>query len=172
MDVRAGNRLQLDALECGRASFRQTVTVMPESALRTRFFQRESLSGGFVAAGAGRRWTHALPLRAALIAGCALSIGIAAYVGEPTSFADDLALARLLRGMALIKSVMALVAVAVVLWRFGRPVSTPVAAGYLLGCWVVVGSTMLIWQLSWIPAAAVLFHAAGLSMLLLSWREQ
>ena len=101
-----------------------------------------------------------------------MSIGIAAYLGDPTSFGDDLALARLLRGMALIKGAMAVAAVAAVLWRFGRPVSAPAAAGYLLGSWVVVGSTMLIWQLSWIPAAAVLFHAAGLSMLLVSWRER
>jgi hypothetical protein len=149
---------------------------MSES-VRERFLHRDSLLGGFVAAdpadsGAGTPSVHALPLRAALMAGCAISVGITAYLGDPSGFTNDLALTRLLRGMALIKGAMALAAVAVVLWRFGRPVAMPVAAGYLLGSWVLVGSTMLVWQLTWIPAAAVLFHVAGLSMLLVSWRER
>ena len=145
---------------------------MPESALRARFLHRESLIGGFVAAEPGTRSGYAGPLRAALVAGCAISIGIAMYLGDPSSLTHDPALARLLRGMALIKGVMALAAVAAVLWRFGRPASAVAAAGYLVGSWVLVGSTTLVWQLSWIPAAAVLFHAAGLSMLLVSWRER
>jgi hypothetical protein len=31
---------------------------------------------------------------------------------------------------------------------------------------------MLIWQLTWIPLAAVVFHAAALGMLVLGWRER
>jgi hypothetical protein len=107
------------------------------------------------------------------MAGCAISVGLAMYVGDPGSFTQaDPALARLLRGMALIKGGIVFAALAAVVWRFGRPVSKPGAAVYLFGSWIMVGSTMLIWQLSWIPAAAILFHAAALSMLLVSLRER
>jgi hypothetical protein len=126
-----------------------------------------------VSADVGWRSVHDGRLRIGLTAGCAISICIAVYFGDPGSFTHaDPALARLLRGMALIKGAIAIAAVAAVWWRFARPVSKPVAAGYLLGSWLLVGSTMLIWQLSWIPAAAILFHAAAVSMLIVSWRER
>jgi len=102
-----------------------------------------------------------------------MAIGIAAYLGDPTGFTQaDPALGRLLRGMALIKGVIALAILAAVWWRFGRPVFKSAAAVYLSGSWIVAGSTMLIWQLSWIPLAALLFHAAALSMLVVGWRER
>jgi len=41
-----------------------------------------------------------------------------------------------------------------------------------LACWAIAGSTMLIWQLSYIVPAALLFHAAAMSLLLVSWRER
>ncbi len=155
---------------------------MAESALRALLLHRESLtglhresvSGGLVvSADTGRRAVHPGRLRTGLMVGCAVSMGIALYLGDPSGYLQaDPALARLLRGMALIKAGIALAIVAAVLWRFGRQVSKPVAAGYLLGSWMLVGSTMLVWQLSWIPAAAVLFHAAALSMLFVSLRER
>ena len=105
--------------------------------------------------------------------GSAISIGIAAHLGDPGSFINaDPALSRLLRGMALIKGMIVIATVAALLWRFDKPLSKPVAAAYLLGSWAMVGATTLIWQLSWIPAAAILFHAAFLSMLFVSWRER
>ncbi len=144
---------------------------MPESTLRAYFLHRGSTSGATsISAAVGRRSTHAGRLRIGLMMGCVVSLGIAAYLGDPTGFVSDPPLARLLRGMALIKGLMAIAAIAAVWWRFGQPVLKPVAAGYLMGSWALVGSTMLIWQLTWIPAAAILFHAAGLSMLIVSWR--
>jgi hypothetical protein len=107
------------------------------------------------------------------MAGCALSIALAAHLGDPLGIVQaDPPLARLLRGMALIKGLIALAIVAAVWWRFGRPISRPVAAAYLAGSWMLAGSTTLVWQLSWIPLAAVVFHVAALSMLLVSWRER
>jgi hypothetical protein len=136
---------------------------MPQLALRAL---------PFASAVAGRRSVHTWPLRIALLTGCMISLGIAAHWGDPSSFVHDPALSRLLRGMALIKAAISMAVVAAVLWRFGRPLSKPGAAGYLFGAWALVGSTMLIWQLSWIPAAAMLFHAAFVSMLFVSWRER
>lgn len=147
---------------------------MTESVVRAFFSHRQSLAGGpGVSAVAGQRSVPTWPLRTALMAGCAIAIGIAADVGDPSGFTHaDPALSRLLRGMALIKGVIAIAIVAAVWWRFGRPVFRSATAGYLLGSWILMGSTALIWQLSWIPLAAILFHAAALSMLFVSWRER
>jgi hypothetical protein len=117
-------------------------------------------------------WTPAL-WRGAVIAACVIAIGAAAWFGDPRDYVQaDPALARLLRGMALIKALIALAAIAAVLWRFRFPVLPPVAIGYVLGSAVLAGSTMCIWQLSFIPQAAVLFHMAGVGMLVVGWRER
>jgi hypothetical protein len=102
-----------------------------------------------------------------------MAVGIAAWLGDPSGYLHaDPALARLLRGMALIKGMIALAAVSAVFWRLTWSVSKPVAASYLIASWAITGSTMLIWQLSYIVPAALLFHAAALSLLLVSWRER
>ncbi len=81
-------------------------------------------------------------------------------------------MARLLRGMALIKGMIALGAVSAVYWRLAWPVGRLVAATYVITALVLVGSTTLIWQLSYIALAAVLFHVAALTMLIVGWRER
>jgi hypothetical protein len=78
----------------------------------------------------------------------------------------------LLRGMAVIKGMIAIAAVGAVFWRMGWRVSRAGAAAYLVASWALTGSTMIIWQLSFIVPAALVFHAAALSMLLISWRER
>jgi hypothetical protein len=62
--------------------------------------------------------------------------------------------------------------VGAVFWRLRWPISPAVAAGYLLGSSAMAGSAMLIWQLSFIPPAALLFQLAALTLLLLGWRER
>ena len=112
-------------------------------------------------------------LRGGLVSGCAMTIGIAAWLGDPVDYLRaDPALARLLRGMALIKGMIAIAVVGAVFWRLAWPVSRTAGAAYLFCSWAVVGSTMLIWQLSYIVPAALLFHVAALSLLLVSWRER
>lgn len=112
-------------------------------------------------------------MRIGLLAGCAVAVALAAWAGEPSAYLQaDPALARLLRGMALIKGLIATGAVGAVFWRLGWSVSSSAAACYLLSSWALTGATVLIWQLSFILPAALLFHAAALSMLLMSWREK
>ncbi len=112
-------------------------------------------------------------LRSGLVLGCAVAIGIAAWLGDPSGYLQaDPALARLLRGMAVIKGMIAIAAVGAVFWRLGWRVSRAGAAAYLVASWALTGSTMIIWQLSFIVPAALVFHAAALSMLLISWRER
>lgn len=113
-------------------------------------------------------------LRGGLVTGCVIAMGVAAWQGSPVEYLQaDPALARLLRSMALIKGMIAIAIVGAVFWRLAAsPVSKTAAAGYLACCWALAGSSMLIWQLSYIVPAALMFHAAVLSLLLLSWRER
>ena len=114
----------------------------------------------------------ALLLRCALLLGCLLAIGLAVGWGDPSGFLTaDPALARLLRGMALIKGLIAMAAVAAVFWRLARPVSWIAGAAYLVGCWALAGATLMIWQLSHIIVAALMFHAAAVALALVSWRD-
>ncbi len=111
--------------------------------------------------------------RTATLASCVLAVVVAARLGHPAPYLDaDPALAHLLRGMALIKAFIALGSIGAVFWRCGWALSAPVAVGYAAGASLLAGSTMLIWQLTWIPLAAVVFHAAALGMLVLGWRER
>jgi hypothetical protein len=73
--------------------------------------------------------------------------------------------------MALLKGFAVAAAVAALLWRLGRGVTLPVAAGYLLSAWAMSAATVLIWQLVHIPLAAVLFHAALIGLLVAAWRD-
>jgi hypothetical protein len=96
-----------------------------------------------------------------------VAIGIAAWLGDPVDYLHaDPALARLLRAMALIKGMIAIAAVGAVFWRLAWPVSRTAGAAYLASSWAVAGSTMLVWQLSYIVPAALMFHVAALSLLL------
>jgi hypothetical protein len=110
--------------------------------------------------------------RAGLIAACALSIGLAAWAGHPTGYLEaDPALAHLLRAMALIKGLIVLGALGAALWRYGWEITAPVAVGYAACIAVLAGSATLIWQLTLIPLAALMFHAALIGLVYVGWRE-
>jgi hypothetical protein len=148
---------------------------MAQSILGPLFPHRKALDAALGADAPAVRsaWSAALPLRAALLVGCALAIGMAGWLGDPSGYLQaDPALARLLRGMALIKGMIVIGAVAAVYWRLAWPARPVAAASYLAASWVLAGSAMLIWQLSYIVLAAVLFHAAALSLLIVGWRER
>jgi hypothetical protein len=116
---------------------------------------------------------QAMFLRALLLCGCLAMVAIAAWIGRPAAYlASDADLARLLRGMALIKGFLALAAVGVLLWRFGHPLSQRMAGAYLVGAWLAAGASMLVWQLTLIPLAALVFHVGEITMLLTAWRDR
>lgn len=119
-----------------------------------------------------RRTSHALQLRAALLVGCAATLLAAGWYGQPEAVLKaDPELAQMLRGMALIKAAMVLAAIGLLAWRFGHPIGRRQATVYLVGAWLAAGGTMLIWQLTHIPAAAVLFHLGEFGFLLTAWRD-
>jgi hypothetical protein len=114
-----------------------------------------------------------LSLRSSLVAGCVVAVILAARIGDPGAYLHaDPALARLLRGMAVIKALIATAAAGAVFWRVGLPIAAKYAACYIISVWVMAGSATLIWQLSFLLPAAVLFHIGALSMLLVGWRDR
>ncbi len=113
-------------------------------------------------------------LAAVLLAGSAIGAFVAygiAPAAPVSSAAADPELTRLLQGMALIKLVFVAAMAGLLVWRFGRPVSKPVATGYLFSVWTATAATVLIWQSAWLGLASILFHGAGLAFLLLGLRD-
>jgi hypothetical protein len=126
--------------------------------------------GGVAANPASR--SRATVWRAGFIAATVVSVGLAAWAGHPAGYLEaDPALAHLLRGMAVIKSLLVLAAAVAVLWRYGWPISAAAAIAYAGGLCVLAAATVLIWQLTWIAPAALAFHGALIGMLYLGWRE-
>lgn len=111
-------------------------------------------------------------LRLMLLSGCAAAVALVALIGDPAAYlASDAELATLLRGMALIKAGIVLTAISALWWRLRRPVSTRLALVYLVGTWWMVAASMLIWQLTLIPMAALTFHVGEIALLLAAWRD-
>jgi hypothetical protein len=112
-------------------------------------------------------------LRSASIACATAAVVMAFAFGRPDAgLAADAELAFLLRGMAVLKATMVLAAIALVLWRFGRPVAPRTAAVYVIGTAALAGATVLVWRLTSIPLAALVFHLAGFAVLLAAWRDE
>ncbi len=110
--------------------------------------------------------------RLALFAGCASAALAGLALGDPTArLAADPEVAFLLRGMAGIKAVLLLGALALLAWRLGKPVSARVAAIYVGGSCCMAFATALIWQLTALPLAALAFHAAEITLLVTAWRD-
>ena len=113
-----------------------------------------------------------LLLRGLLLAGCAGAALIAAAHGHPGALLQgDPDLARLLRGIALVKAALLAASVALVAWRFRWPITLPFAASYMVASAMMAGATASIWQLTRIPVAAVVYHAGLLSMLVTMLRD-
>jgi hypothetical protein len=94
--------------------------------------------------------------------------GLHAYGSSHTTEPE---LAVLLRGMAAIKTLLAVLGAGLVYWRFGLPISARAALAYAAGVGLMLMACTLIWHLTFIPLAAALFHAGGMGALLVAWRE-
>jgi len=91
---------------------------------------------------------------------------------EPAAgWGEDLELFRLLRGMALLKGLLAIVALSVVAWRLGQPTTDGQRVCYIGGVWAMMIAAALVWSLTAIPIASVLFHGALFTLLWTAWRD-
>jgi hypothetical protein len=113
-----------------------------------------------------------LAMRVVLAGGCAAAVAGGLFLGDPAvALAADPDLARLLRGMAALKGLIVAPAVAVVWWRLGHPLSVRLAAVYVGGAWMMAFASALIWQLTSLGLAALVFHGAGLAMLVAAFGD-
>ena len=132
---------------------------------------------GLAAASASRRPTGSKRgvLTAVMLAGCVIAAAavhlLAPALPSVHAVPDDPALARLMQGMAVIKMTFVAVMAALLVWRFGRPVTLQMTLGYLCCIWVISAATVLIWQSSWLGTASVLFHGAGFAFMVLGLRD-
>jgi hypothetical protein len=80
-------------------------------------------------------------------------------------------LTRLLRAMAVIKSLMAAAAVAAMLWRLGAPVGLPWLAGYAAAAAAMAAGPGLIWDMAHVRLGALALHGGLVAAVLLLWRD-
>jgi hypothetical protein len=117
------------------------------------------------------------PRRASLI-GAVLAAGICGYLATGNAAeaqaiqAAGPELTRLLRGMALIKALIAAIMAAAVFWRLQFPITQARLAAYITACAAMAAGPFLVWGMAHIIAGAMLLHAGLLAAVLLGWRDE
>ena len=109
-----------------------------------------------------------------LIVCVAFTTGFLAIGAEAASRAASQAgvdLTRLLRGMVVLKAMMAAGATAGVLWRFAAPVKPLRFAAYAIACGAMWAGPGLIWSMARIGTGALLLHGGLLACVMLLWRD-
>lgn len=122
--------------------------------------------GSFVAAapaGSDRRlvrWRRAVLLGAVVVAAA-----LAWLLARPQpALAADPELARLVRGMAGLKVLIALATLGLVWWRAARPIAPARLLAYALGTSVLAAAAVMVGQLAVVAATSVVFHATLLAL--------
>ena len=122
-----------------------------------------------VALGAGvARTVMVLVLGGALVAGFLVTRADASSLAVARAGVD---LTRLLRAMALLKSLLALGVVAALLWRLGESVSLPRFALYAVAAGAMVAGPGVIWGMVYVRAGAALLHSGLLVTAVALWRD-
>lgn len=110
--------------------------------------------------------------RGRLVLAVAFGAAVGLIVGDPSArLAADPELARLLRGMALVKALLIAVGVRVLWWRFGLDIEALRARGYVAALAFMAFAAALAWQLSYPAVLGLAFHGALLSLGMLAWRD-
>jgi hypothetical protein len=109
--------------------------------------------------------------RIALLAAGALAFGVAFTLGQGTTGTADPDLSALLRGMAMLKAAMTAAGAGILWWRLSRPISTSLAAAYVACVTAASAATGLVWTMSCLWAATILFHGALIAFLIMGLRD-
>lgn len=112
-----------------------------------------------------------LPLRLMFVAVCAFAAAAASYFASGSVQSADPDLARLLKGMAIIKTVILLAVGAAIWWRLGTPLRPGLAAGYMLFGAIGVAGAALVWNMAGLGLAPFLFDGGLLGFLILALRD-
>jgi hypothetical protein len=120
-------------------------------------------------------WDHlksALRPRLAFLGACALA-GAAAtlYAGTGGVQSADPDLAKLLKGMAIIKTAILLAVGTLIWWRLGSGIRPIFAAGYIIVGAIGVAGAALVWNMAGLGLAPFLFDGGLLGFLILALRD-
>lgn len=114
----------------------------------------------------------ALRLRLAFLGACAFAAAAATlYAGTGGIQTVDPDLAKLLKGMAIIKTVILLAAGALIWWRLGSPIRPAFAVGYIMFGAIGVAGAALVWNMAGLALAPFLFDGGLLGFLILALRD-
>jgi hypothetical protein len=80
-------------------------------------------------------------------------------------------LTRLLRGMAMLKALLAAFAMGAAWWRLRVASSSAWVAGYVVACGAMAAGPGLIWGMEYVRAGALLLHGGLLATVVLLWRD-
>jgi hypothetical protein len=104
--------------------------------------------------------------RLALLLTCGCGAGaILLLGGEAGLRSADPDLATLLKGMAIIKTAILSAAAGAVWWRLGSPISSGLAAGYIVSTALAAAGSALVWTMTGLAFAPFLFDGGGLAPL-------
>jgi hypothetical protein len=149
--------------------FREEVTAM--SLSERHYGHAQGLEGARPAVSSSDR-RNALFLRLALLGSCALAAAAAAlYAGQGGAQSADPDLAKLLKGMAIIKTAILLAVGAAIWWRLGSGIRSGFAAGYIIFGAIGVAGAALVWNMAGLGLAPFLFDGGLLGFLMLALRD-
>ncbi len=122
----------------------------------------------------GQFFVNRARLLMAVIVGAAIIVGY--FITSPDVAAHAAAqagpeLTRLMRGMAAIKTLLAIAAGAAVFWRLGAPASLPWFAAYSLTCAAMASGPGVIWNMEYLRTGALLLHGGLFASVVLLWRD-
>ena len=114
----------------------------------------------------------ALRLRLAFLGTCALAAAAATLcAGTGGIQSADPDLAKLLKGMAIIKTAILLAAGAGIWWRLGSPIRPGFAADYIIFGAAGIAGAALVWNMAGLGLAHFLFDGGLLGFLILALRD-
>ncbi len=114
----------------------------------------------------------ALLRRLALLGACAFAAGAVFLLAGPSGVQSvDPDLAKLLKGMAIIKTALLSLAGSAIWWRLGSPIGSGLAAGYILSATMAATGAALVWSLTGLALAPFLFDGGLLAFLILTLRD-
>jgi hypothetical protein len=109
--------------------------------------------------------------RLLLISACGIAAAGVLASGADNGAAADPDLSALLRGMAIIKAAIVAAGAGIVWWRLGASISSTFALAYI-GCVTAASAgAAMVWTMSHMGVATLLFHGALIAFLVIGLRD-
>jgi hypothetical protein len=118
------------------------------------------------------RFGGAIWRRLGFLAACAFAASaVVVFAGSNAGESADPGLANLLKGMAIIKTVILCCGGAAIWWRLGSPISAGLAAGYIFSAAIATAGAALVWSMTGLALAPFFFDGGLLAFLVLALRD-